>query len=230
MTETTETPIPAARPPRWRLLRYATRGLALLLPAALIALLVYGVIAKNPNTSIDDHLARAQPIPAPSFELDVLERGNLGSRLADQLAPALADDRLSLQELRGVPVVLNFWASWCVPCREEAPLLQRTWATEARPHGVLFLGIDMQDITDDARDFLHEFRIDYVNIRDPSNPVARSYGVTGVPETFFVDRRGRVVSHVVGVTSREQLRAGIAAASSGRVAGAQQGGAQRKTG
>ena len=219
---------PTARS-RWRPLRYATRGLAFVLPLLLIGLLVYGVIARSPNTSIDDHLARAQRVAAPAFELEVLERGDLGPALASRVTPALSDGKVALRELRGVPVVLNFWASWCVPCREEAPLLQRTWRQLGRPQGVLFLGLDMQDITGDARDFLREFDIDYLNIRDPSNPVARSYGVTGVPETFFIDRAGRIVGHVVGVTSAAQLRTGMAAARSGRVAGTRQGGAQGKT-
>jgi cytochrome c biogenesis protein CcmG/thiol:disulfide interchange protein DsbE len=201
--------------------RSAVRGLA-----RVLGLLVYGVLSKAPDTSIDDSLARAQPVPAPGFELAVLQRGRLGPVLEPRLRPALADGRVALDELRGTPVVLNFWASWCIPCREEAPLLQRTWR-EARPRGVLFLGLDMQDVTDDARDFLREFGIDYLNIRDPSNPVARSYNVTGVPETFFISRTGQIVGHVVGVVSPAQLRAGVEAAMAGRTVGAQQGGEQR---
>jgi cytochrome c biogenesis protein CcmG/thiol:disulfide interchange protein DsbE len=159
----------------------------------------------------------------------VLQRGDLGPQLAPRLRGALADGRLSLTELRGVPIVLNFWASWCVPCRQEAPLLQRTWGAQARPRGVLFLGLDMQDLTDDARSFLREFHIDYLNIRDPSNTVARRYGLTGIPETYFISPRGRVVGHVIGVSSPAQLRAGIAAAVTGTPTSRRKGGAQRST-
>jgi cytochrome c biogenesis protein CcmG/thiol:disulfide interchange protein DsbE len=108
-------------------------------------------------------------------------------------------------------------------------LLERTWRQQARPRGVLFVGLDMQDITSDARDFMHEFRIDYLNIRDPSNDVARRYGVTGVPETFFISSAGAIVGHVIGVTSPTQLREGIAAAVDGRPHAARQGGAQGAT-
>jgi cytochrome c biogenesis protein CcmG, thiol:disulfide interchange protein DsbE len=217
-------PAPAARTAT---LRNAARGVVVVVALLFIGLLVYGVVTRAPKTGIDDDLAQSHAVTAPGFELAVLQRGELGPVLAPRLRGALADGRVSLGELRGTPVVLNFWASWCIPCRDEAPLLQRTWRRQARPAGVLFLGLDMQDLTGDARDFMHQFGIDYLNIRDPSNPVARRYEVTGVPETFFITARGQIVGHVVGVTSPEQLRAGIAAARSGRIAGAQRGGDQK---
>jgi cytochrome c biogenesis protein CcmG, thiol:disulfide interchange protein DsbE len=136
---------------------------------------------------------------------------------------------VALSGLRGKPVVLNVWASWCAPCRQEASLLERTWRQQARPRGVLFVGLDMQDITTDARDFMREFAIDYLNIRDPSNTVARRYGVTGVPETFFITASSRVVGHVIGVTSPAQLRSGITAAIEGHPQAAHRGGAQGAT-
>jgi len=216
-------------PGRARWLRWLGRAVAGAVAAAFVGLLLYGVITKAPNTTIDDTLAHAQAPAAPPFTLAVLQHGNLGGPLTRRLAPALADGNLSLSELRGTPVVLNFWASWCVPCREEAPLLQRTWRQQARPRQVLFLGLDMQDVTEDARAFLHDFHIDYLNIRDPSNPVAHRYGVTGVPETFFITAQGKVVGHVVGESNAGQLRQGIAAAQSGRLAGRRKGGARGKT-
>jgi cytochrome c biogenesis protein CcmG, thiol:disulfide interchange protein DsbE len=218
----------ASRAPAARsAVRTALRGGAILIALLFIGLLAYGVINKAPKTGIDDSLAQSRPVAAPAFELAVLQRGDLGPILAPRLRSALADGRVSLDELRGTPLVLNFWASWCIPCRDEAPLLQRTWRSQARPAGVLFLGLDMQDFTGDARDFLREFGIDYLNIRDPTNPVARRYQVTGVPETFFITARGQIVGHVVGVTSSEQLRAGIAAARAGRTVGAERGGDQK---
>jgi cytochrome c biogenesis protein CcmG/thiol:disulfide interchange protein DsbE len=123
-------------------------------------------------------------------------------------------------------VVLNFWASWCVPCREESPELQREW-TAQRARGVVFLGLDMQDITDDARAFVREFRLTYPMVREGSNDTARRYGTTGIPETFFISRRGQVVGHVIGAASARQLRVGVAAARAGRPLGPQQGGDQR---
>lgn len=196
-------------------------------PLVFVALLAYGLLTGAPTAGIDDNLAQARAVPAPAFSLAVLQRGDLGPQLGPRLARALADGKLSLRELRGTPVVLNFWASWCIPCREEAPLLQRTWREQARPREVLFLGLDMQDVAGDARDFMRTFDISYLNIRDPGNGVARRYGVTGIPTTFFLTARGKIVGHVLGVANPTQLSDGIAAALSGRVLGARRGGALR---
>jgi cytochrome c biogenesis protein CcmG, thiol:disulfide interchange protein DsbE len=195
--------------------------------AALLALLVYGLTASSPDDSIDSRLAELRAADAPAFELPVLQRGSLGP-LADELGPALADDRLALDELRGIPVVLNFWASWCPPCRSEAPLLERTWRS-MRGQGVVMLGLNMQDLTGDARDFMREFRVSYPNVRDQSDAVAIDWGVAALPETFFIDARGRVVAHVIGAVSDSQLRAGVSAARSGKPVGVRSGGDRRPT-
>jgi cytochrome c biogenesis protein CcmG/thiol:disulfide interchange protein DsbE len=219
---------PHAGPTRGRGLGIAARAVAVLVLAAFIALLVYGLSTKSPRTDIDEALARAEPVPAPDFELPVLERGSLGPLLERRLRPALADGRVAVDELQGTPVVLNFWASWCIPCREEAPTLERAWR-RARAQGVLFLGLNMQDFPEDARAFIREFDNTYLNVRDQSNGVARDWGVTGIPETFFISRRGKVVGHVIGVVSTEQLSQGIESARRGRALGALSGGAQLPT-
>ncbi|HEV2075266.1 MAG TPA: TlpA disulfide reductase family protein [Thermoleophilaceae bacterium] len=194
-----------------------------------VALLSGGFLAQAPDDRVDQALARGEPSAPPELSLPVLRRGQLGSRLSRSLAPALADGRVDVQELRGTPVVLNYWASWCLPCREEAPLLERSWRGQ-RDRGVLFLGVNMQDITGDARAFMREFDVSYLNVRDPSDRTARRWGVTGLPETFFISARGQVVGHVIGVVSPEQMRRGLAAARTGRALGLQQGGAQRAAG
>ena len=217
------------RPPaKWRRpLRWLLRGLAGSVAVALLALLIYGVTAQSPNATIDDSLSRGRPLTAPAFRLDVLQAGSLGRALAPKLTSVLARRSVALGELRGTPVVLNFWASWCVPCQEEAPTLERAWRTQARPRGALFLGLDIQDVTTDARSFMRHYAIDYPNIRDPTDAVARTYGATGVPETFFIGASGQIVGHVIGASSATQLTAGIAAASAGRVQHARHGGEQR---
>lgn len=206
-------------------LRWAGRTIAVLLAAGFVALLAFGLLTRAQDTTIDDALATARPVPAPSFDLPVLLRAS-GAPPAVRAAGPAVDARVSLGELRGSPVVLNFWASWCVPCREEAPLLERTWRAQPAS-GALFVGVNQQDITDDARAFMREFRISYLNVRDQGNSVARSYGATGLPETFFISATGQVVGHVIGVTSADQLRAGIAAARAGRPLGVRQGGDRR---
>ncbi|MGH8573775.1 MAG: TlpA disulfide reductase family protein [Gammaproteobacteria bacterium] len=204
------------------------RLLALTAIGSFVALLAYGLAGRAPDTDIDQALSRSRPAAAPDVDLPLLQRGVPGPRLAPVLRPALADGRVRLTELEGHPVVLNYWASWCVPCRTEAPLLERAWK-QRRGDGVVLLGLNMQDVTTDARGFIGEFGISYPNIRDKSNEVATDWGVTGLPETFFLDRRGRVVAHVIGALSDARLRSGVKAAVRGQPLGSLQGGDRRTT-
>lgn len=209
-------------------LRYAGRAVAALLAVGFVALLAYGLLTKSGDTTVDDALSKSRSVATPRAELPVLIAPAPGSAAATRIAPALADGRVNLRELQGSPVVLNFWASWCVPCRDEAPLLERQWRAN-RDAGVVFVGLDMQDLTDDARAFADRFATDYLTIRDRGNDVARRFGVTGLPETFFISARGRIVAHVIGVVSPAQLADGIAAARAGRPLGVSDGGARRDT-
>lgn len=208
--------------------RYLSRTVALVVLALFLALLAYGLLSQSADTTIDSSLAEAKAPPAPGFELELLERGDAGGPFGSQLRMAAADARIGLAELRGLPVILNFWASWCPPCRDEAPRLQRRWRT-ARADGVLFLGLDMQDLSGEARDFIGEFRISYPNVRDRGDDVARDWGVTGLPETFFISASGRVVGHVIGAISGQQLDDGIRAARLGRPLAPREGGDRRST-
>ncbi len=202
----------------------AVRAFGLLAVAAFVGLLAYGLVAQAPDRTIDEALAQSRAVSAPDFNLDVLADGRLG-HLAPVWRRASRDGKVELAELEGTPVVLNFWASWCDPCREEASLLQRGWQA-ARERGVLFLGLDMQDVRQDARDFLSEFRQDYPHVRDPDRGTARRWGATGIPETFFISGRGEVVGHVIGTVTAAQLADGVDAALSGRPRAAAAGGAQ----
>lgn len=204
------------------------RATGVLAAAAFVGLLAYGIASQRPNREIDGALAQAERVAAPGFDLEVLEAGQPPGALRSVTARATADGRVALKELRGTPVVLNFWASWCPPCRDEAPLLEREWR-RAGQLGVMFVGVDTQDVRAEGRAFLQKFGVSYLNLREPDKATSRRYGATGLPETFFITRDGKVVGHVIGAINRKQLRAGIRAAGSGRTTPAEQGGARRST-
>ena len=98
---------------------------------------------------------------------------------------------IRLEDFRGKALLINFWASWCIPCRAEARVLESAWQ-KYKDRGVVFLGINIQDREDDARAFMKEFGITYLNGRDESGKIAIDYGVWGIPETFFIDPQGRI--------------------------------------
>ena len=217
-------PTTAARPSA---LQLAVRLLGAGLAIAFVALLAFGLTTTATDRSIDESLSRGVPVQAPGFDLAAFEPGDPG-RLAPVWRRATADGRVSLTELRGTPVVVNFWASWCDPCRAEAAVLQRGWRAAERQR-VLVLGLNQQDARDDARAFLREFSITFPQVRDPGKDTARSWGVNGIPETFFISRDRDVVGHVIGVVSDDQMQLGITAARTGRPVGARTGGEQRPT-
>lgn len=194
---------------------------AVIASVAFIALLAYGLLAKATDTTIDNALAEGTAPVAPGFSLDVLQAGSM----PDELRGAVADGELELAELRGEPVVLNFWASWCEPCAEEAPILEEGWRRFREQ--VVFVGLDMQDVTGDAEDFLARYGVTYPNIKDPADDVAAEYGTAGIPETYFIDDEGRVVAHAIGVLDERLLVEGVRAAVRGEVLGSLDGGAVR---
>ena len=202
----------AEAPRRLRLGRWLMLGLAL----AFLALLAYGLTSKGTDDRIDEALASGRAAKPPSFSLEVLYRGELPPRLERRVAAALADDRLSLAELRGIPVVLNMWASWCTPCEEEAGELEDGWQAQGA-RGILFLGLDIQDVRDQAENFIRKHGTTYPSVREPDRDVSDDFGATGIPETYFIDRRGLVVAHVRGPVTADALREGMTAAATGQV-------------
>ncbi len=165
-------------------LKLGLQALSVAAVAALLGLLIWGVATQRTSSAKG---------AAPNF---VLPR--LG-----------AEGDLELASYRGKAVVLNFWASWCAPCKQETPELQaasRRWAGK----DVVVLGIDAQDFSGDARRFMRRYGVSYPVVRDGAGKVVGRYGVDGFPETFFVDRKGKIVGdHVQGPVTREQLEANI---------------------
>jgi cytochrome c biogenesis protein CcmG/thiol:disulfide interchange protein DsbE len=135
-----------------------------LVPAAFVGFLAYSFLSTAPPKSLVGK-------QGPDFSLPMLETGRT----------------LSSGELKGHPVVVNFWASWCVPCREEAPALQAAWEKYEK-EGVRILGVNVQDSEQDARDFVKEFGLTYPIVRDTNLSLWTKLGVAGLPETFFLGR------------------------------------------
>ena len=170
-------------------LKLGAQIVALAVVVGLLGLLVWKIVNQ------DQKQARKNG-PAPEFTLPRLDRSG----------------DLSLASLKGKAVVLNFWASWCAPCRDEVPVLERAW-DRYRRHGVVVLGVDQQDLSSDARAFARKYGMSYPIVRDGPGHVVAKYGLTGVPETFFVGRNGKLVGpHVEGRISKRELAEGIDAA------------------
>jgi len=141
----------------------------------------------------------------------------LNGRHALPFTLTLFDGRtIRLEDLRGEVVFLNFWASWCPPCRAEARTLEAAWQS-FKDRNVIFLGVNIQDREEDAREFLKEFGITYWNGRDATGKIAINYGIWGLPETFFIDREGRITYKHVGGLGAATITAKLDEASQGIV-------------
>jgi cytochrome c biogenesis protein CcmG/thiol:disulfide interchange protein DsbE len=170
-----------------RAVRIAVVGAVL----GLLGLLIWDV-AHGHGPGVAQKVDSGKVVAAPNLDLPRLD----------------ADGRLSLASLRGKVSVINFWESYCVPCKQEARGLAET-ARAWQGKDVVFVGVNAFDTKSAARAYLHRYEIDYPNIRDGVGTTFGRWGVTGVPETFFVDPRGRVVQHIAGPVSRSDLDRGI---------------------
>lgn len=172
--------------------RFAAQAVTLATVVGLLGLLVWKVV-RTERSELPAQLERGEAVSAPDFSLPRLDR----------------EGELSLASLRGKAVVVNFWASWCGPCREEAPLLEEAWR-RYRSRGLVVVGVDYDDFAGDARAFARRHGMTYPLVQDRKKETVNRYGVTGVPETFFVDRRGRLVGRrVSGAVEEDELVEGI---------------------
>ena len=133
------------------------------------------------------------------------QRGQVQSGLAPDFTLTTFDkQQVSLKDLRGKVVILNFWASWCQPCRAEAKYLEQTWRTY-RDQGVVFIGVDYVDTEPNALAYIKEFDITYYNGPDLGTRISQSYGIKGVPETFYIARNGELRGLKIGPLTSPEL-------------------------
>jgi cytochrome c biogenesis protein CcmG/thiol:disulfide interchange protein DsbE len=153
---------------------------------AVVGLLTFGLLSKGSSGVAIGEAAPASPLPR-------LEGGGEGS----------------LADYRGRWILVNFWASWCGPCREEAPALERF----QRQHGggaFTVVGIDSRDLSGDGRNFVRRYGLSYPQLRDGNGDIAHEFGTTGVPENFLIDPRGKVRLLVRGPITSVYLRESVA--------------------
>ena len=146
--------------------------------ALLVGLLAYGLTTTGTDTTLDDAMARGERVTPP----------------ADEPLPLLgADGTASLADFRGKVVLVNVWASWCEPCRDELPLIQKTHKTLSAKGGTV-LGIDVKENSKAAQRAVEEFGLTFPNVRDRDGSYVREWGQTGYPENYVLDKQGRVAA------------------------------------
>jgi cytochrome c biogenesis protein CcmG/thiol:disulfide interchange protein DsbE len=145
--------------------------------ALLVGLLAYGVASQGTDTTIDSALAGGKRVQAP-----------------DATLPRLGEDGTgSVSAYRGRVVLVNFWASWCPPCVKELPLLERTQA-KMRAAGGTVLGVNVRDASEDAMGFVKRYKLTFPSLRDGSGDFGQKWGLSGYPESFLLDKEGRVAA------------------------------------
>ena len=178
--------------------RFLLPGMALLVIALLLGIFVKTVLAEGSARGLRDDVWNGETPPAPSFELARLD-GN---------------GTVSLASLRGKAVVVNFWASWCEPCKEESPRLEEAWRRHRRD-GVVVVGVDAHDFKSEATRFVERYELTYPIAHDGPGRTLDRFGVVAFPETVFIDREGRIVAWVQGPVSAEAIEENISRALEG---------------
>ena len=168
--------------------RLVGQGVAIGLVALLFLLLGWSLVSDE-GGDLAAAAARGDRPQAPDFTLERLDE----------------EGELRLSSLEGKAVVLNVWASWCIPCKEEAPFLEEVWRSK-RDRGLVVVGLDAKDFRADARRFAERFDLTFPLVYDGPGDTLGELGVTGFPETFVIDREGRVVEAFAGAVDGEDVR------------------------
>jgi cytochrome c biogenesis protein CcmG, thiol:disulfide interchange protein DsbE len=168
------------------------QALAVGVVASMIGLLAWQLATKQAGSGLVSAVKRGETPAAPALTLPDLETG----------------EDVSLADYRGKAVVLNFWASWCEPCKDEAPMLEQAWQ-DNKDRGLVVIGVNAQDFTSYARGFVDKYGITYTNVRDGAGKTRDRWGLTGFPETWWIDRNGRLVAYSAGPFTQDELDANI---------------------
>jgi len=174
--------------------KLVAQGVAVGLVVLLFVLLAWTLLTED-GGDLAAAAARGERPQAPGFTLERLDR----------------EGELALSSLLGKAVVLNVWASWCIPCKEEAPFLEQVWQ-QNRDRGLVVVGLDAKDFRTDARRFMKRFALTFPIVYDGPGDTLGGYGVTGFPETFVIDREGKVVEAFAGAVNAKEDRARLRAA------------------
>ena len=175
------------------------RLIAVLVAIVMVTLIIVAARAVSQTSGMQSFaasVAAGERPTTPGFDLETLD----------------GDDRIDLADLQGKVVVVNFWASWCDPCKDEAPLIEDLWRSLGADGDVVFVGVDTQDLRSDARAFAETYGLTYPLVYDEGGGVGRAWGVSAYPETFVLDPEGRAVAWFPGVIRADQLRDAVAEA------------------
>jgi cytochrome c biogenesis protein CcmG/thiol:disulfide interchange protein DsbE len=186
--------------------RRALTLLSVAFVAALFAALVVRLAQSDSGSSFVSAVQSGKRPAAPGFKAAVI--WPRAETWPVRLRPAAAAGTVDVSDLRGYPAVLNFWSSWCTACGSESARLSR--AARENAGKVVFLGLNVHDLGSDARRFLEHHHANYVSLRASS--LYESYGLIGLPETYYLDSKGRVVAQTIGEVTQSKLEAGIARA------------------
>jgi cytochrome c biogenesis protein CcmG/thiol:disulfide interchange protein DsbE len=166
---------------------------ATLILAGFLSLLAYGLLSAGGSGTLAREIADGKRPPTPRIDLGLLYPPRRDWQPRDRRI--LADSRIQTRELAGTPTLINIWASWCIPCRQEAPVLEQAAAGH---RDVRFIGINVRDANAEALAFLRHYQVSYPNLDDPNDQAWRAFQLTGVPESFLIDAAGRIVYHENG--------------------------------
>ncbi len=159
----------------------------ILVAVGILVLIGYAFYERNKETPTKG--------PAPAFAVTVWNWDEI----------ALAGQRLSLDSLKGKTIVLNFWASWCTSCQQEAPIFERAW-NDYKEQGVVFIGVNTEDTDSAARAYIREYGLTYPHAPDAGGRAEKAYRITGIPETFIINGDGQIMHHFISSPNERDLR------------------------